>query len=81
MTVLLTHCSNCAKASLYKKMTPQLLNVKLAGSPKRKAYSLYSYINQESELKKTYALASCASTACIVRTYKDSFRVEYKTAD
>ena len=79
MTVLLTHWrSNCAKASLYKKMTPQLLNVKLAGSPKRKAYSLYSYINQESE---TNTLASCASTACIVRTYKDSFIVEYKTAD
>ena len=38
--LLLTHrCSNCAKASLYKKMRPQLLNVKLAGSPKRKAYS------------------------------------------
>ena len=26
---------NCAKASLYKKMTPQFLNVKQAGSPKR----------------------------------------------
>ena len=40
MTVPLTYRrSNCAKASLYKKMTPQLLNVKLAGSPKRKAYS------------------------------------------
>ena len=69
---------NCAKASLYKKMTPQLLNVKLAGSPKRKAYS---YIDKESELKKTYALASSASTTCIVRTYNASFRVEYKTAD
>ena len=45
MTVPLTHRrSNCAKASLYKKMTPQLLNVKLAGSPKRKAYS-YMYID------------------------------------
>ena len=51
MTVPLTHrCSNCAKASLYKKMTPQLLNVKLAGSPKRKAFS---YIDQESELNKS----------------------------
>ena len=60
MTVPLIHRrSNCAKASLYKKMTPQLLNVELAGSPKRKAYS---YIDQESELKKTYALASSAST-------------------
>ena len=40
VTVPLTHRrSNCAKASLYKKMTPQLLNVKLAGSPKHKAYS------------------------------------------
>ena len=40
MTVPLTQrCSNFAKASLYKQMTPQLLNVKLAGSPKRKAYS------------------------------------------
>ena len=85
MTVPLTHRrSNCAKASLYKKMTPQLLNVKLSGSPKRKAYSYiqcsYMYIDQESELKKTYARASCASTACIVRTYmyKDSFRVEYR---
>ena len=38
MTVPLAHRgNNCAKASLYKKMTPQLLNVKLAGSPKRKA--------------------------------------------
>ena len=54
MTVPLTHRrSNCAKASLYKKMTPQLLNVKLAGSPKRKAYSYIAiYIDQESELKK-----------------------------
>ena len=79
MTVPLTHRrSNCAKASLYKKMTPQLLNVKLAGSPKRKAYS---YIDQESELKKTYALASSASTTRIVRTYNASFTVEYKTAD
>ena len=42
---------------------------------------LYSYIDRESELNKMYALAYCASTACIVRTYKDSFRVEYKTAD
>ena len=64
MTVPLIHrCSNCAKACLYKKLTPQLLNVKLAGSPKRKAYN---YIDQESELKKTYLRASCASinTAC-----------------
>ena len=69
MTVPLTHrCSNCAKASLYKKMTPQLLNVKLVGSPKRKVYSyqelmsrpkggsscsyMYMYIDQESDLKK-----------------------------
>ena len=82
MTVPLTHqCSNCAKATLYKKMTPQLLNVKLVGSPKRKAYSYQelmshpkggsscSYIDQESKLKKTYVRASCASTACIVHTY------------
>ena len=55
MTVPLTHRrSNFAKASLYKKMTPQLLNVKLAGSPKRKAY--YSYIDQESELTQSHAL-------------------------
>ena len=45
MTVPLTHRrSNCAKASLYKKMTPQLLNVKLGGSPKRKAYSYNNII-------------------------------------
>ena len=42
MTVLLTHRrSNCAKASLYKKMTPQLLNVKLAD------YSFQSTIIQD----------------------------------
>ena len=36
MEVLLTHRRiNCAKASLYKKVTPHLLNFKLAGSPKR----------------------------------------------
>ena len=38
-------------------------------------------VDEESELKKKEARASCTSTACIVRTYKDSFRVEYKTAD
>ena len=52
---------------LYKKMTPQLLNVKMAGSPKGKAYS---YRPRKRTKKK-----------CIVRTYKDSFRIEYKTAD
>ena len=30
--------SDCAKASAYGNMTPQLLNFKVTGSPKRKAY-------------------------------------------
>ena len=66
-------------------MTPQLLNVKLAGSQKRKAYS---YIDKESEQKKIKSTkvqnprrkcSTVVETNCLVAEYRMPYRIGPRT--